>query len=114
VKITAHILKRPFWPTDGNTACPGVGDTVLADEDGETAQGLRPGPGIRGTVLKDRIDEARLRTVPTTLSLVEEITEEVRMVSEDGTVASTSFPSIEVVFPKILRAEETGDPVSDL
>jgi hypothetical protein len=42
---------------------------------------------------------------------------EVRVVSDDGTVAATSFPGIEVMdcaLSKILRAEETGDSVSDL
>jgi hypothetical protein len=67
-------------------------------------------------VLKDRRDEAWLRGVPTGLPLVEETTEELRMISEDGIVVATSFPGEEMdrALSKILRAEETGDSVSDL
>lgn len=68
-------------------------------------------------MLKDRTDEARLRAVPTTLSLAEGITEDVRMTPGYGTVAATCSPEIEATdsaLPKILCAEETGDPVSDL
>jgi hypothetical protein len=67
-------------------------------------------------VLKDRRDEARLRADPITLPLVEEVTVEEMMTSEEGIATATSLdsPVMGSALSKILRAEETGDSVSDL
>jgi hypothetical protein len=67
-------------------------------------------------VLKDRRDEARLRLDPITVPLVEELTVEERIISEVGIATATSLdlPVVGSALSKILRAEETGDSVSDL
>jgi hypothetical protein len=69
----------------------------------------------------DRRDEARLRTVSTRLALVGEpfskLNEVVDMAPNIGPVTAAGFREMDAVdgaFPKILRAEETGDTVSDL
>jgi len=68
---------------------------------------------VRVLVGVDRTDDARLRVVSTLSSLVEEIPPrptEVGPTPKAGNAAG----DVEVMVPKILRAEETGDSVSDL
>jgi hypothetical protein len=66
------------------------------------------------------MDEARLRTVSTRLALVGEPfskLNEVDMGPNIGPVIAAGFREIDAMdgaFPNILRAEETGDTVSDL
>jgi len=77
-------------------------------------------PSLRVSVDTDRRDAARLRTVSTMLALVGETFPklgEIDMTSKAGAVAAAHVREIEVMdgaLPKILCAEETGDPVSDL
>ena len=70
-------------------------------------------------VESDRRDEARLRTVSTRLALGEPFSKlnEVDVAPNIGAVTAVGLREIEAMdgaFPKILRAEETGDTVSDL
>jgi len=71
---------------------------------------------IRVLVGVDRIDDARLRIVSTRSSLVEETfprpTEVGPTPKADNAAACAG--DVEVMVPKILCAEETGDTVSDL
>jgi hypothetical protein len=72
------------------------------------------------SVEPDRGDEPRLRTVFTRLALVGEPfskLNEVDIAPNVGAVTAAEFHEIEATdgaFPKILRAEETGDAVPDL
>jgi len=78
-------------------------------------------PSLRVSVEPDRIDEARPRAVSTRLSLVGETLP--KLAECDIAPKADTVPAVRVreiaevmdaAFPKILRAEETGDPVSDL
>jgi len=88
----------------------------LIDE-GETEPGL---PLVRVSVEVDRKGEARRRAVRTGLSLVGETFPRliaVGMASNVDRVAAACDRDAEMIdgaLPKILCAEETGDPVSDL
>ena len=72
------------------------------------------------SVEPDRGDEPRLRTVFTRLALAREPfskLNEVDVAPNIGAVMAAGFHEIEAMdgaFPKILRAEETGDAVPDL
>jgi hypothetical protein len=77
-------------------------------------------PSLRVSVEPERRDKERLRGVSTGLALDGETfprSDEVDMIPKAGTLAEASIREAEETegaFPKILRAEETGDLVSDL
>jgi hypothetical protein len=113
----AHILKRSDFPGDGETTWLIGGDTVFIDE-GENEPVL---PSLRVSVELDRTDEARPRAVSTRLSSARETLPKLvkgGIAPTAGTVPAARVREIaevmDAAFPKILRAEETGDPVSDL
>jgi hypothetical protein len=76
---------------------------------------------LRVSVEPDRMDEARPRAISTRLSLAGETFRKLTegdMVPTAGTMAGARVHEIaevmDAAFPKILRAEDTGEPVSDL